>query len=346
MRTFCSFFSLFFLVFPVFGQANLNTSPDTLLFQAFEGILDPADTMLTSPSGNDIHWVNYDQDNKVAKCVKDPGITPKGWYWESDLGVPSTEISDNDAFTSCSFLSSASFRNRNWLITSPVYIPDDTYWLCWRSLTYYGPDIMDGYQVLASTGDNFPGSFTDTLFSAASTKTSPGTGSLELSDYTFHKGYIHADGYTDSSYFFIDYEMGLPFYHGKLQPHSVSLAGYAGQQVYLAFLHDTRNAYQLQIDDILVTNQVSSVSALSNFIYFNVMPNPVHDFAFLNWKTEVPQEGRLSVVDQTGKVVFKQAFNSRSEGQIYLDAQTFASGIYYCKLETPQGQATKLLVKI
>jgi len=326
------------------GQAD-DRSPDTLLQHSFEGLLDPADTMLNQPTGDDVHWVNYDQDNKTGLCVSN-GVTPKGWYWESDLGFIDPNMSNNDAFTSCSYLQSSNPQNRNWLITSPVYIPDSTYWLCWRSLSYYGPDFMDGYRVLVSTSSNLPAAFNDTLFSAAQTIVSPQNGSLDLNDYTFSNGYIHANGYTDTDYFFVDTEPQGNFYHGKLEPHSVKLANYSEQYIYIAFLHDSYDDFQLQVDDILVTNTKVSASNLSNFLYFNILPNPVHDFAFLNWKAQTPEAGRLSVVNQSGKIVYKKDFSSRAEGQIHVDMQGFPAGIYYCKLETANGQMTKMLVKI
>lgn len=344
MRIFFTFFAALLLIVPVFGQSDRQAS-DTLLQHTFEGFLDPADTMLTAPTGNDHHWVNYDQDNKVGLCVSN-GPTPKGWYWESDLGFSDPNMADNYAFTSCSYLNSGSPQNRNWLITSPVYIPDDTYWLCWRSLSYYGPDFMDGYRVLVSTNGNLSAAFTDTLFSAAQTIDRFNIGSLDLNDYLFSGGYIQANGYTDTDYFFIDFEGPNPFYHGKLEPHSVNLSDYAGQTIYLAFLHDSYDDFQLQVDDILVSNSMVSANTPSDFMYFNVLPNPVHDFAFLNWKTPTPEDTHLSVADQSGKIIIEKQFNARSDGQFHLDAQGFAAGIYYCKLKTATGQATRLMVKI
>jgi hypothetical protein len=343
MKTFCTRFAFLLFVVPCFGQ-NPENAPDTLLFHPFEGILDPADTMLNLPTGDDQHWVNYDKDKKTGLCVAN-GSTPKAWYWESDLGYNGPGAANNDAFTSCSFLIDTSYRTSNWLITSPVFIPDDTYWLCWRSLSYYGPDYMDGYAVLASSSTNLVDAFSDTLFRAAETVKSLSIGSLLLDDYIFSAGYIHANGYTDQDYYFVDVEPNGAFYHGKLEPHSVSLAAYAGQTIYLAFLHDSKDDYQLQVDDILVTNEKTAVSSLSNLLYFNILPNPVQDFAFINWKTPTPQAARLSVVDQSGKIVFEKQFSTRLEGQFHLEAQAFAPGIYYCRLETATGQATKLLVK-
>ncbi|MFN0175480.1 MAG: T9SS type A sorting domain-containing protein [Saprospiraceae bacterium] len=347
MKIFCTIFAIIFLFHPLFGQAN-DPAPDTLLQHTFEGTFDPADTMLTSPTGNDLLWVNYDQDNKIGRCVSNGFPTPKGWYWESDLGFVDPNMTENSAFTSCSFLDHNTPQNKNWLITSPVYIPDSSYWLCWRSLSYYGPGFMDGYKVLASTSTNFPAAFNDTLFMAAQMVVhSDPAGSLEIDDYIFSPGYIHANGYTDTAYFFIDTEPLGDFYHGKLEPHSLSLAAYADQTIYIAFLHDSYDDFQLQVDDILVTNtKVSATYTLSNLLHFNILPNPVHDFAFVNWRTQTPMEGRLSVVDQSGKIVFERNFNSRAEGQIHLDMQGFARGVYFCKLETATGQATKMLVKI
>ncbi|MFN0036670.1 MAG: T9SS type A sorting domain-containing protein [Saprospiraceae bacterium] len=344
MKAFFTFSATLLLAFPLIGQSN-DPAPDTLLLHTFEGILDPADTMLAQPNGDDIHWVNYDQDNKTGLCVSN-GDTPKGWYWESDLGFVDPNMADNYAFTSCSYLQGGNPQNRNWLITSPVFIPDSSYSLSWRSLSYYGPDYMDGYRVLASIGTNFPADFNDTLFSAAQTILSLQSGSLELNDYLFSDGYIHANGYTKEDYFFVDFEGNAPFYHGKLEPHRVSLAAFAEQTVYLAFLHDSYDDFQVQVDDILVSNQTVSAPVPANFVYFNVLPNPVREFAFVNWKTETPQAGRLSVADQCGKVVFEKKFNARTEGQVCLEAQDFPPGIYFCKLETASGQATKLLVKI
>lgn len=344
MKTFCTFLTLILIAGQVSGQAT-DRSPDTLLIHTFEGLLDPADTMLNAPTGDDIHWVNYDQDNKIGSCVEN-GITPKGWYWERDLGIKNPTQSDNEAFTSCSWLDSGFPQNKNWLITSPVYIPDNSYWLCWRSLAYYGPDFMDGYHVLVSTSTNFPSSFTDTLFSAAQTTGRTIIGSLNPNDYTFSKGYIHANGYTDSTYFFIDTEPLGKFNHGKLEPHSVDLAKYAGQNIYIAFLHDSYDDWQLQVDDILITNTKVANAEVSQFAYFNVLPNPVRDFAFVNWKTVTPQAGSLILTDQSGKVVMERSFNQRSEGQFHLDTQALVPGIYYCRLKTASGQATKVLVKM
>lgn len=328
----------------IWGQTPEN-SPDTLLQHNFEGLLDPADTMLLLPTGSDIHWVNYDQDNKKGLCVNN-GITPKGWYWESDLGFINPNQANNDAFTSCSFLDSGNPQNRNWLITAPILIPDESYWLCWRSLSYYGPDFMDGYKVLASTGGNMPASFTDTLFKAAQTVDRLVVGSLDLNDYIFSSGYIHANGYTDEEYFFVDFEGQNPFYHGKMEPHCVSLSEYSGQTIYLAFLHDSYDDFQLQIDDILVSNQISSAThqPLSQLEHFQVMPNPADAFCFIHWKAQENAPATCTIWDVNGRIVWEKSFSARTEGQYYLETAQFPSGMYWCQLRTAKELGIQKLI--
>lgn len=345
MKTFCTLFAAFYLFAACVHAQSSGHSPDTLLQHTFEGILDPADTMLLQPSGNDVHWVNYDQDNKTGGCVSN-GPTPKGWYWESDLSFIDPNAANNFALTSCSYLLNGNPQNRNWLITSPIEVPDDTYWLRWRSLSYYGPDFMDGYRVLVSTTTNFPANFTDTLFSAAQTIQRLVVGSLDVNDYVFSEGYIHANAYTDDDYFFVDFENDQPFYHGKLEPHSVSLSAYSGQKIYVAFLHDSFDDFQLQVDDILVTNQTSATTDFSNLLSFNILPNPAHDFSWVGWNTLTPEAGRLQVLDAKGKRVWEKSFAACTEGQMQLDLQGLQPGVYFCRLETSTGFATKRLIKM
>jgi hypothetical protein len=347
MKTF--FTALFCLAaIGLFGQSPENTSFEIIVSQNFEGDINPEDTMQTFATGFDQVWVNYDADNKPGLCVQPPAPTPKGWYREGDFGiVDTTGGASNYAFTSCSYLNSANPQNNNWLILSPIHILDDAYWLSWRSLSYYGPDYMDGYQVLVSENSNLPssGDFEDVLFQAAQTIASPQNGSLDVSDYTFSPGYIHANGYTDTAYFFIDYENGLPFYRGKLEPHGVSLAAYANKTIYIAFLHNSFDDFQIQIDDITVVRQTTAAPSIPNVLNFNILPNPARDFALLNWNFSSPEAGRLRLSDTAGKTVLEQNFEARADGQMRLDLRHLPPGVYHCSLQTAAGQTTERLVK-
>ncbi|HRI59419.1 MAG TPA: T9SS type A sorting domain-containing protein [Saprospiraceae bacterium] len=323
--------------------------PDTLVNERFE--TDPTPFMVPAPSGDDEDWVNWDVDLKTPLCVEN-GATPNGWYWEGDLSYANPGETDNNAFTSCSFLDlpSDESHNRNWLILSPVFIPDSTYWLCWRSLAFQGPMFVDGYKVLVSNGSNDPvsGDYTDTVFIAAQMLSAINLGSLDVNAYIYSNGYIQANAYTDTNYYFTGYTPnGLPFYRGRLEPHAVSLKNYANESIYIAFLHDSDDDNLIQVDDIVISNShTSATQSIENVLFFNVLPNPVRDFAYFSWKMKKAQEGRLIVSDNAGKVVAQQTFGSRDEGQIFFQTQNWTPGIYYCTLVTANSRATTKLVKL
>lgn len=324
-------------------------APDTLIKERFE--TDPTEFMLPNPTGNDLDWVNYDVDQETALCVNG-SFTPLGWYWEGDLSVADPNQTDNNAYTSCSFLDLPpdESHNRNWLIISPIFIPDTSYWLSWRSLAFQGPMFVDGYKVLVSKASNKPdtGDFLDTIFTAAQMVSALDLGSLNTDDYVYSEGYIHADGYTDTNYYFTGYtQTGLPFYRGRLEPHVASLKNYAEQMIYIAFLHDSDDDNLIQLDDIIVSGaETMAAQSLENVLFFNVLPNPVRSAAYFSWKLKFPQKGRLVVTDNAGQLVAQQTFNSRAEGQIFFETHYWTPGIYYCTLETASGRATTKLVKI
>lgn len=340
------------LLLPALAWAQAaRVEPDTLLQQHFH--TDPSDTMLLAPGGFDLHWVNYDADQIPADCDDFIALEDGNWFWDIDLSAD--EFNGNSAFTSCSVLEGFLPGNRNWLITSPVYIPDSTYFLCWRSLPLQGPFYLDGYKVLVSTNSNDPGAghYTDTLLKAAQMiePINPDVfGSLELSDYIFSDGYIHANGYTDTSYFFVDYiEDVFPpiaFYHGRFEPHTRSLKKFAGQTVYIAFLHDSDDDAVLQLDDIVVANDQSSAVQTPGWLsQFSLLPNPARDHSYAYWTMPTPQSGRLLLTDANGRLLQERRFAAAAEQNLHLDLQTLAPGLYTVALQTESGVAVRKLVK-
>lgn len=350
MKTFFSFVFLLGVSARLIGQIYFSV-PDTLLAQNFQ--LDPSDEMLSFPTGNDISWVNYNQDGGPTTCAQNFGQTPGDWYWESDLGT--NEPTENSAFTSCSFRFSPPIQNQNWLITPPVFITDNTYSLSWKSLTVQGPFFVDGYKVLISNGSNDPDSFTAVLFTASQMLTfnqhPDSIGSLNLINYTFSPGYLHAGGFTNTDYFFID-SLDVagelkPYFHGRFEPHCVSLAQYANQTVYIAFLHDSYDDFTLQIDDIAVTNTSCPVIGASNpaagVLHYVVQPNPARDFAQVSWSLQTQEPVCLSLLTVAGAVVWQQNFQA-SPARVDLREQ--AAGVYFVRLQTADGQATRRLIKL
>lgn len=336
---------LFFCLSVAVLRAQPNTQNDTLIVEPVIG--NPVGEMLNTPSGNDDEWVNYDQDEEVGFCVEN-GDTPLGWYVEIDYSFADPFATDNYCFTSCSYLSGG-VRNYNWLILPPIQIPDSTFRLNWRSLAFEGPAFTDGYRVLASTHSNLPasGDFSTELFRAAETigPVDPGNYTLDPADYIFSNGYIQANGYTDTNYYFF-VEPDGPL-RGKLEPHSVSLAPFAGQTIYLAFLHDSKDDSQLQIDDILVSNDLQTgTHTPKQPLRFDITPNPATSHTYVSWDTQRAEPGSLTVLNMTGRIVLSQHFAPNPQVRLYLNLNGLPPGIYQCVINTATSTGVRKLIKL
>lgn len=329
-----------FLLMPVgaglFAQPVF--APDTLLVEHFND--DPAEAMLFFPSGSDLDWVNWDEDGMYTECgYNNTSNTPSNWFWDIDLGEG--DMTDNYAFTSCSYGGEFSpvLKSMNWLITRPVFITNTDYKLSWRSLTLEGPAFVDGYLVLLSTAGNLPEDFTDTLFTAAETLPPlPPMASLDLSDFSFSDGYIHANGYTATDFFFIDSPApDYSFYHGRMEPHVESLHAYAGQTVYIAFLHNSTDDNVLQIDDILISKTTISAGEPYENIGFQITPNPVQGMALLRWNAALQGQLFVRLVDMTGKEVLFYCVKNGAD-RVQLDLDALPAGVYSAFLQDEQGR--------
>lgn len=336
---------LVFLLSSTALWAQSVTALDTLINEPVIG--NPISQMLTFPTGFDDNWVNFDDDMLEGFCVQDEE-TPFGWFIEGDFGFLNPSATNNEAFTSCSYLVGGE-RNQNWLILPPITIPDTTYQLCWRSLPFEGPAFMDGYQVLVSTASNLPssGDFSHHLFTAAEMikPVNPNVLTLNPADYVFSNGYIHANAYTDTNYYFFVPPDG-PL-RGRLEPHAVSLADFAGQTIYVAFYHNSKDDSQLQIDDIIISRNTHFVAtkSLEFLSRFDILPNPVVNSTYVNWTMEKPEAGVLRLLDTQGKVMLEKAFGAYEQGSLFLELDQIPPGAYLCALQTAQGRSVKKLMK-
>lgn len=343
MKTFISF--VFFAAVALRAAGQGFMAPDTVFREYFQS--DLSIEMLLAPTGFDQSWINFNQDGNTSSCAEGWQETPGGWYWESDLST--NEPTSNDVFSSCSFLLGTHLQNRNWLITPPIEVDDPSYYLSWRSLAVQGPLYTDGYKVLISSGSNDPAlNQYDTVFVAAQMLFSAEPGSLELSDYTFSPGYIHANGFSDTLYYFVDSTLNedgelVPYYHGRFEPHGVSLADYAGQTIYIAFVHDSRDDFILQLDDVAITRTtVRTAQPDPNVLEFNVSPNPVDQHARIHWTLREPQPVRLEVLDALGRLCWQGQYD---HSPALLDWNAYAPGIYLLRLRSAGGESSRIFVK-
>lgn len=336
-------YTILFLSVLCFGlQAQL----DTVLFEDFQ--VNPFETMADMASGSDTDWVNFDADGLETAFGTEES---KKWFWSEFFYEPvdPTTGETNYIGSSLSFLVNFLPGNRNWLVLPPIEITDDSYMLHWESAPNQLPRYMDGYVVLVSTGSNHTdaNTFTDTLFLAASMLEIVGDGnSTDYSNFTFTPGYLHADGGTNTDYF---HDGGNTVFNGLLEPHSVSLADYIGETIYITFLHNSDDDERLGLDDILITKASSSntndvaIQALRMECY----PNPAMHKMNLNFKLKGKTSVEVQILNTSGQILQNQRLGNLSVGehQTQLRLDQLAPGTYLVSLKAGKVIATQAFVK-
>ena len=341
---------LLMLPFTLIGQM------DTLLHEDFQDqILSP--TPVEFPLGADTTWVNYDED-----FLEDANSRPQDWYIDVSLvqafadSIPAAD--SNFVFASSSWLSGFLDGNRNWLITPPIQIIDDQATFHWKSAPRQGPRYMDGYSVLVSTTGNLPSDFTDTLERVQQMIPPLPNGASDVAInalnvdsflYAPADGYIHADRYTLNDYFFLE-DSTSTAYVGILEPHSVSLAAYAGETIYLTIVHDSDDDNYIIIDDLLLlgTNPVSSVDAPAvNDIRLVAYPNPVTNFANIMFHLEEPARVTLELFDSKGQLLKVLSPEERLNGEqtMRITTSQLPAGNYNVVLTVDGQQYVRQLLK-
>lgn len=322
---------------------------DTILFENFQE--DHFPDWATYPAGDDQTWVNFDEDGLEPYDFNDEH---RAWYWSDFFYNAEDTITGeiNYCAASLSYMDGFLHGNRNWLITPPIHISNDQFTLHWKSAPFQLPRYMDGYLVLAAEGSNdiFSDAFRDTLFQAASMEDIVGDGSsVLLENYTFTPGYIHADSLRNDEY--VDYWApgDSSLLHGILEPHSVSLAQYAGKDIYLAFLHNSDDDYYFAIDDILVQKSNSSgVHNLNNTDFrFVTYPNPVATQLNVLYRLATQATVSLVVYDIQGKMILEIPAKAQQEGehQVNLNLSRLTQGSYTLSLKIGEQVLSKIFVK-
>lgn len=334
---------------PVLGLALMTTGlfaqSDTLFFLNFQ--TDPSATMADFPDAGitDSMWVNFDEDGLPAASSY-----PSDYFFDLDWGSPDSipATDSNFVFISRSWLVDFDTSSSNWLISPAMNIVDDQATLHWKSATYQGPRYMDGYSVKILTGsqDIFTETPVEVFRAAEMTEIIGNSGSVDQSNFLFSPGYIHADGYTDTTYFIpADTALGENIHIGLLEPHSLSLDGYAGQTVFVAWHHDSSDDNLLMIDDLLLLgNAVSGTNdpVLAD-LRFVTYPNPVENFLNVMFRLEKPANVQLEIVSQDGKTVAAKPVKKAVTGDFteQFDLRNLASGMYTVILTVDNQRFTK-----
>ncbi|MBI1223715.1 MAG: T9SS type A sorting domain-containing protein [Bacteroidetes bacterium] len=347
---------LFELSLPItllFFSTGLFGQNDTLFFMDFQ--IDPSAAMAIypEPGETDSIWVNYDEDGLSAAQSY-----PSNFFYDLDWTSPDTIAASDSSFVfvSRSWLEGFDTSSSNWLISPAMQITDASATLHWKSSSYQGPRYMDGYSVKILVGSQditSPNTTIETVFRAAEmTNILFGDGStVDLDSFAFSDGYLHADGYTLTDYFIpADTSIGEDLHIGKLEPHSVSLAAYEGQTIYVAWHHDSSDDNLMMLDDLLLmgTTPLSGTTdhQLAD-LRFVTYPNPVDNYLNVMFRLTTPADVQLQIFSQDGKMVADKADRKAVTGDFtdQFDLRNLPVGSYSVVLTVDNQRFTKMVVR-
>lgn len=295
---------------------------DTLLWENFEA--DTIDYILIQyPDGDPPNlypnWLNFDVDGIADGSGSD---RPDEWFLA--FGFADVD-SSNTVLASNSWLQGVGDVVENWLISPRIYIQDNLANLYWKSAPYQLPRYLDGYKVLVSTTDNLETSFTDTLAVFAEFN---GALTLDIEDtatYVFSQGIMHTELEYDSA--------DVTRHGGVLQQWQASLADYQGQNIFIAFLHQSNDDNLISIDDILVLGTGSvGIEERNDVFSFDMYPNPVSGADVITLEYELVERASVSysIMSIDGKVLLTENGHTQMAGshKSQINVASLSAGTY------------------
>lgn len=328
---------------------------DTLIWNDFQTMdLDPSTSddvfSVADESTTDI-WINWDEDgtadnqNEISQFYS--GL-------EFMQQIDTMVVDTNVVASAVSWLLNLETYSSNWLITPAIDVVDDQATLHWKSAMLQGPRYMDGYKVKILVGSNnyLDADSVHTVFEAAEMRDilAEVGDTVAKDSFSFTTGYIHADCFTLEEYFawFDDTSEGM-LYRGGLEPHSLSLAEFAGQTIHVAFHHDSSDDNVISFDDILLLGSLPSNTINQNVEDFRFIsyPNPATNFVNIMYRLKESSPVQLSIFDMNGKRVKTVVSPSMLQGEQNHKVPVFdlPQGNYFIHLMIGNKKITKSFVK-
>jgi hypothetical protein len=274
-------------------------------------------------------FINYDEDG-----ISDFNGLAQGWF-VGNFGNGGADSIESVALSS-SWLSGFQPGNRNHLRLPGFQLNDASGVLSWRSAPALGNLYMDGYSVLVSTID--PDFYLavgptncDTLMHFAQ--------NLNDDETQFSTG-LHHTNFDTLAPLNISSATQYP---GKLVQWQVSLAAYAGQTVYISFLHNSDDDNFIAIDDILLfgaggpttLNESAETKA-------RLYPNPVQDLLNIELSNQ-ESFNLIEIYNSMGQLMMVENGNSMYSKQI--DVSQLSTGIHLINIYGDQGKTSTQFIK-
>jgi hypothetical protein len=327
----------------VMASAVKSNAQDTLIYESFnfQAFYDAlvSDVVPPPANTNDPLWYSYDADG-FADGSGSSTARPGGWFAITPFA--SVDTAGNVAIAANSWFTSPAAAN-NWLISPNVTLgAHDT--LFWKSAPRQTPRYCDGYNVKISTTTNEDLAFTTTLFTAAEMTSILGTNDSVYAGYSFSTGFVHGQ---DGTY--TEYKADSARLIGKLRPFTIPLDAYAGQNVFIAFVHTSFDDNLISIDDFMIRGTLANgIKENKTDLGLNVFPNPAADQAQVNYNLSSETSVVISIYDVTGKLISSEAKGNEAAGRHFSSINTaaMAKGFYTVSVQTSFGRSTsKLIVK-
>lgn len=314
------------LFLSIFLSSLAIAQSDTLLWEDFES--ETIDYILNDYPTGDANlypeYLNFDIDGVADGSGAD---RPDEWFLAfgfADVDSTNTVLASNSWLTG--FVDGA----ENWLITPRIHIQDAQANLYWKSAPFQLPRYMDGYQVLVSTESNIETDFLDTLAVFAEFEGALTADIEDTATYVFSPGTMHTELQYDSA--------DVTRHTGVLQQWSASLANYEGENIFIAFRHQSDDDNLISIDDILVLGTGSvGVDEIEEVSEFRLYPNPVSsgDGVTVDYSLATGTDISYSIQTIDGREVISENGHLQLAGRhsTKIDLQQLNAGTYIFMLK-------------
>lgn len=340
----------FYVAAAAFFAMGVSVNAQILLSEDFQGDLSHIQVTYPSVTTSDTSWYDHDNDGFADGSG---GSRAGEWFLAYAMATADSltpTMDTNVVMASNSWHSSPSAAD-NWLITRSIMLPAGTGVLTFKSATRQTPYYLDGYEVLISTTDNDLGSFNagSPLITAAEYTGGSSTLGGDFASYTFAPAGAWIQGWNGTAMVpsELEYDGDSARFVGILTTKTVNLGAYAGQNIFIAFHHNSFDDNLTSIDDIQISWTVGVNENESLLSKVNVYPNPTTDYLTLEYTMSAASPVIMTITDISGRVVATESLGLVAAGvnKKELDVTGYAEGTYNVQLRTDRGNKSFSFVK-